>query len=83
MRYAAIVGAVLLGGCGPNVADPADLKPPSAWMMRPICSLPKPPSDDGDPVTRAEHEAKLRKCAAARGDQARGLQKYARAVTKK
>jgi hypothetical protein len=83
MRAVLILGALALAGCAPNTVDPADLKPPSAWMMRPVCALPPIPTDDGDPVARANYNAKVRECAAARGDQARGLQRYARATAQK
>lgn len=75
------LGALTLAGCATGT-DPEKLKKPSAWMMAPICRLPAIPQNDGDPVARAEYETAMRRCAAKRGDQARGLQKYARAVTK-
>jgi hypothetical protein len=83
MRALIIVATLGLAGCAGDAVDPQTLKSPSAWMMRPVCALPKPVSDDGDPVARANYETQVRKCAAARGDQARGLQRYARAVTQK
>jgi hypothetical protein len=83
MKKLFLMSAVGLAGCAPGMADPGDLKPPAPWMMRQVCALPKPVADDGDPVARVNYETQVRKCAAARGDQARGLQRYARAITKK
>lgn len=72
----------LVAGCAPGQTDPSQLRKPSAWMLAPVCRLPQVPANDGDPVVRAEYNAKVRKCAASRGDQARGLQRYARSITK-
>jgi hypothetical protein len=71
-----------LAGCGGPPVDVAKLKPPARWMMATPCKLPPYPQEDGDPVTRANYDAALRKCAAKRGDQTRGLQQYARTVVK-
>lgn len=73
---------LIMAGCGGPPVDVARLKPPSKWMMAAPCRLPAYPKDDGDPVTRANYDAALRKCAARRGDQTKGLQHYARAVVK-
>jgi len=71
-----------LAACGGAPTDPTALKPPAKWMMANPCNLPAYPKDDGDPVARANYDASLRKCAARRGDQTKGLQQYARAVVK-
>jgi hypothetical protein len=78
----AIAACLALAGCGGPPVDVAKLKPPSKWMMAPSCRLPAYPKDDGDPVVRAKYDAAIRKCAARRGDQTRGLQQYARTVVK-
>ena len=72
-----------LAGCGPGQFDPNNLAPPSPRLMAKQCALPKAPEADGDPVTRAEYEAKLRTCASRRGGQVNGLQAYARTVSAK
>lgn len=80
MKIVVVAAAAVMAGCASS-ADPEKLKKPSAWMMAPICRLPQIPQSDGDPVIRSEYETAMRRCAAKRGDQARALQKYARAVT--
>lgn len=77
-----LAACLLLAGCGGTPVDVAKLKPPSKWLMAAPCRLPAYPQQDGDPVVRAEYDAALRKCAARRGDQTRGLQSYARTVVK-
>ena len=71
-----------LAGCGGPPVNIDKLKPPAKWLMAPTCKLPPYPQQDGDPVIRADYDGTLRKCAARRGDQARGLQQYARTVVK-
>lgn len=71
-----------LAGCGGPPVDVAKLKPPAKWLMARQCSLPPYPKEDGDPVARANYDAALRKCAARRGDQTKGLQHYARTVVR-
>lgn len=77
-----MAACLLLAGCGGTPVDVANLKPPAKWMMASPCRLPAYPKEDGDPVARANYDAALRKCAARRGDQAKGLQQYARTVVK-
>lgn len=83
MKQVAAIGlvAVLLAGCDKPVPV-SDLKPPGKWMMAAPCKLPKYPANDGDPLVRVQHETSMRKCAAKRGDQVRGLQSYVRKVVK-
>jgi hypothetical protein len=76
-----IATCLAVAGCSPPV-DVANLKPPAKWMMASPCRLPAYPKEDGDPVARANYDAALRKCAARRGDQAKGLQQYAKTVVK-
>jgi len=73
-----LLAALALAGCAADTTGRPN--PPSAWLMARTCDLPPIPKDDGDPVTRADYEARLRTCAAGRGDQVRGLQQYARKV---
>ena len=79
MRPMMILAALSLAGCesGPTGKP----NPPSGWLMSKPCTIPSMKKDDGDPVARADYEARLRECAADRGDQVRGLQKYARVVS--
>jgi hypothetical protein len=73
---------LLLAGCGGAPTDVTQLKPPAKWMMAKPCDLPPLSKTDGDPVARADYDAAMRKCAAKRGDQTKGLQQYARTVVK-
>ncbi len=74
-----ILAALALAGCETAPAGKPDL--PAGWLMQKPPACPTAPANDGDPVVRAEYEARLRECAADRGDQVRGLQKYARTVS--
>lgn len=75
--------ALALCGCEPGQFDPNGLIAPSPRLMAKKCMLPKAPESDGDPVARADYEAKLRTCASRRGGQVDGLQAYARKVSSK
>lgn len=79
----AIVVSAGLAGCSGGTFDAGELAPPPKWVMAKKCPLPQRPADDGDPVVRADYEAKLRRCAARRGDQVDGLQSYARTATQR
>jgi hypothetical protein len=78
----ASAACLILAGCGGTPVDVPNLKAPSKWLMATPCKLPVYPKEDGDPVARANYDAELRKCAARRADQAKGLQQYAKAVVK-
>lgn len=78
-----IILCLTLTACSPGQFDPNGLAPPSPRLMAKQCALPKAPDGDGDPVARAEYEAKLRTCASRRGSQVSGLQAYARTVSVK
>jgi hypothetical protein len=81
-RVLILAATCLLAGCGGAPTDVAKLKPPAKWLMAYPCELPNLPKSDGDPVARADYDAAIRKCAARRGDQTRGLQRYAQTVVK-
>ena len=83
MRYLLLLACLPLAACGGQApVDTGKLKPPAKWLMSRPCKLPPYPQQDGDPVIRAEYDAALRKCAASRADQTRGLQRYTRTVVK-
>ena len=82
MKRVLILSAICLplAACGGAPTDVAKLTPPAKWMMASPCALPPLPKSDGDPVARADYDAAMRKCAARRGDQTRGLQQYTKTV---
>lgn len=79
IRFLVVLSAVLLAGCETPTGKP---QPPAGWLMQKSCKLPPVPADDGDPVARADYDTQMRRCAADRGDQVRGLQSYARKVSR-
>lgn len=75
---------LIMAGCAAKApVDTGRLKGPAGWLMAKPCALPKYPKANGDPVVRASYDTDTRRCAARRGDQVRGLQAYARTVTKR
>lgn len=76
MMRSALIAALLLAGCAPNVIP---TEPPASWMM----STPKSLEDVPQGADYKTLYADLRHDAAKEKRQLRGLQKYARTLTGK
>ncbi len=78
MRKIILAVVPALAACGGAPTDTARLKPPSGWLMAQPCKLPAIPKDEANPTSRGVYYGASRTCAAKRGDQVRGLQRYIR-----
>lgn len=70
--------ATIVAGCGGAPTETAKLRPPAGYLMAQPCKMPAIPKDEANPTSRGVYYGESRTCAARRGDQVRGLQRYIR-----
>lgn len=81
-HHAATLAALCLAACGPSTIDPGGIEGPRPALMVPPVPLPATPAGaEANPIMH-RHAAEIRGVCVDRGRQVRGLQSYARLVSR-